>query len=604
MDTWKIFPDGDVIVEETTRLAGLTIRKGTSLRAPEGKNLTLTVDGIQVDPLPGQYQGDLVLTVSDSTPVAYRELTHDFRAALLVENGEVSDKSVAAARLGGTLTPGCADGLTVDSRGEAFNCVYITGDGEYTIRNADLRASGTGGNDFCGWGSALTTHGTAKVLVENSSIETFGAARNAVVVAGSSEVTFRDCVLSSRDGVLPADYEDTIALGVMKAVPWMLGLRGNCRTTNLCGNGQVTYERCRISAGGWGVLSVDDLENGRLVVKDSVIEVTGPSGYGSFSIGNVEEIFDHTTIRVPDFGLIGAMGTQYYTNGTCIEAGRNALTSATGGTLKADKGCVFHSGMTTIANKGGACQFLLEDCELISDNGILFQTEISDDPRGPKNHYIDPPEEDVRDESLDIFTFAKGEDTLLSLTRMQVKGNVFNGSTNQKADTGGGMPPMGPMPSEGAPEGMPDGMPGQGPGPEGAPGDGPEGGKAPGGMPGKSGKQGARNLKLLLNASKLEGIVSASISRHRVEKITKENCGEIGIFVDRAAPAVNNGVLVELDGSSEWIVTGECFLTRLSFVDGASVCAAEGRQLHLFVDGVEIPCVPGDYRGALRITVD
>ena len=586
MYEWKIV-EGPWTVAETTRLAGLTIGEDAALTAPEGKSLTLTVDGVQKDPVPGQYQGEIVLTVTDQMPVAYRKLTHDFRAALLVEDGRVSEKSVTAAVTGGTVAAGKAEGICIESQGEAFNCVYITGSGEYTIKNARLRAVGNGGNDFCGWGSALTVHGTAKVLVEDTTIETIGAARNAAVVSGHSDVTFRNCQLHTKDGTLPWDYVDTVELGFMKSVPWMLGLRGNCRTTNLCGNASVTYEHCHLSSGGWGVLSVDDMEKGSLTARDCLIEITGPSGYGAFAIGEVTELFDHCTIRVPDYGLIGGMGTQAYTNGTHVISGRNALTAANGKTLTADKGCVFEGGMTTILNKGGACDFLLDSCVLRSGTGVLLQTEISDDPRSPTGYYIDPRDPDVRDESIDIYTHVSGADTLFQLRHMQVEGDVYNGTTQQKPDTGPGMMP--PMPEgEGGPEGpVPDG-----PGPE---------GPAPGG-PGPVGKSGARNVKVELLDSQLTGVISASTAAHRAKKITKENCGEIGIFVDTPAPAVNNGVIVELDGASAWTVTGISYLTRLTLAPGAKLLAPTGKTVAITLDGKDIDLVPGDYQGRIVVT--
>lgn len=579
MKLWKTGTDS-WIVDETVYLDGLTISKDAVVAAPEGKSLSLTVDGIEKNIAPGQYQGDIVITVTDEALVPYKEMLHPFRAALFVEDGKVSDKSVKAAILDGCCEDRLADGLKIVSHGDTFNCVYITGEGDYTIRNAHISAQGTGGNDFCGWGSALTTHGTAKVLVEDSVIETVGAAKNAVVTAGDSEVVFRNCQLHSKNGTLPHDYEDTIQLGVMKSVPWMLGLRGNCRTTNLCKNAKVTYENCHLSSAGWGVLSVDDLDSGVLTVKDSLIEITGPSGYGAFSIGDVKEIFDHSTIRVPDYGLIGAMGDQYYTNGTVIEAGRNALTSTSKGVLKADKGCVFKSGMTTLLNKGGASTFLLEDCVLQSRSGVLFQTTISDDPRSPTGYYIDPKDPDVRDDNIDIYSYVKGDDTLLQLTGMDVEGDIFNSTTQQKADTGKPMM-MGPPPAAPAGDG--------------------EAPAAPGPM--MAGKQGARNLMVELIASSVTGVISASASKHRVEKITKENCGELGIFIDTPQPAVNNGVIVSLDSSSRWIVTGDSHLTKLMIADGAVVAAPEGKSLAVFVDGSPVEHIHGELQGQILLTV-
>ena len=117
------------------------------------------------------------------------------------------------------------------------------------------------------------------------------------------------------------------------------------------------------------------------------------------------------------------------------------------------------------------------------------------------------------------------------------------------------------------------------------------------------GKRGARNLKVELLDSRLTGVISASTAVHRTSKITKENCGEIGIFVDTPAPAVNNGVIVELDGTSVWTVTGVSHLTRLTLAPGAKVLGSEGRPVTATLDGAAITLSPGDYQGRIELTL-
>ena len=57
---------GTWLVEETTHLYDLTIAPGAELKAPEGKFIAMTVDGIGYDPKPGRYHGDIVLTVAET----------------------------------------------------------------------------------------------------------------------------------------------------------------------------------------------------------------------------------------------------------------------------------------------------------------------------------------------------------------------------------------------------------------------------------------------------------------------------------------------------------------------------------------------------------
>jgi len=53
------------IVPDSLSVNQLTIEAGGSIRAPEGKFVTLTVDGVGLEPVPGVYEGDVKLTVRD-----------------------------------------------------------------------------------------------------------------------------------------------------------------------------------------------------------------------------------------------------------------------------------------------------------------------------------------------------------------------------------------------------------------------------------------------------------------------------------------------------------------------------------------------------------
>lgn len=47
------------LLEKTTRLSALEIGAEGKIETPEGMLLTMTVDGVQMDALPGSYQGIL-----------------------------------------------------------------------------------------------------------------------------------------------------------------------------------------------------------------------------------------------------------------------------------------------------------------------------------------------------------------------------------------------------------------------------------------------------------------------------------------------------------------------------------------------------------------
>lgn len=52
------------IVDKTCYLSGLTIAEGAVVAAPDGKTLTMTVDGKETAVVPGTYTGKIVMTVA------------------------------------------------------------------------------------------------------------------------------------------------------------------------------------------------------------------------------------------------------------------------------------------------------------------------------------------------------------------------------------------------------------------------------------------------------------------------------------------------------------------------------------------------------------
>ena len=161
---------------------------------------------------------------------------------------------------------------------------------------------------------------------------------------------------------------------------------------------------------------------------------------------------------------------------------------------------------------------------------------------------------------------------------MTVTGDFYNGSTGKKGDTGPKME-MAPPPGAG-PEGP--GGPGGGPGGPGAKG---------------NGYDGVRNMALTFDNAAVTGIISASKALHRVEKVFKDNCEELGEVINTVQPVVNNGVIVTLKNGATWTVAGTSYLSSLTIDDTSSVVGT------LLVDGKETALVPGIYTGALTLTI-
>lgn len=57
-----------------------------------------------------------------------------------------------------------------------------------------------------------------------------------------ANVIVKNSAVRTRNGVLPSDYQATVETPYMESVPWMLGLDGNVRATNLIGkSSRATY---------------------------------------------------------------------------------------------------------------------------------------------------------------------------------------------------------------------------------------------------------------------------------------------------------------------------------------------------------------------------
>ncbi|MDB9823315.1 hypothetical protein OAC89_06465, partial [Deltaproteobacteria bacterium] len=378
VSTWEI--------TDTTSLSKLTVAEGAIIKAPEGKGLTMTVDGIETGIKPGIYMGNIVLTVAEDI-IATAKVFGDkskylFRAAIDVEDGKyVPKRSVAAAVAGGTVTDTSAKDVKITSVGERFNGIIVKGDSKssYSIINPVINLTGNGGNDFVGFGAAIMSSGNADVTVEKAEIITRGAVRTAVFVGGNSTMHVNDSYIEVHNGTLPADYKFNVGEGMME-VPWMMGIIGNVRATNLAENGTVYYNNSHIKAQGWGCLSSDAVTNTKMFATKCLIE-TVESGYGAFTLGENISTFSECTFNVTDIGMISQDGDGIFTDGTVVNSGRfGVMYFGTGDYLTIEKGTVFNTKATAIMLKTPGHDVVVDNAKLNPGNGIILQVMAIDDP--------------------------------------------------------------------------------------------------------------------------------------------------------------------------------------------------------------------------------
>lgn len=592
-------------IESTAIFDSITISEGAYITAPEGKLITMTVDSIEVPIKPGVYE-NAVLTVTDSFSSPVEDFYNkNYRAALYKDaNGIDLSRSVTAAISGGSFDENGIRDAAIISENDNFNGVIVT-DGDYNIKNLAVKMTGYGENDFCGKGAAVLVCGNSKAVLDGLKIENRGTIRSAVVVGDRADVTVKNADIMAYGGQKDEEQKiRDVAVGfAMTGVPWVLGLTGSSRATNVVSRASVTYEDSVIRAEGWGVLSTDAVDvpekpgdySVRLTARNSLVEITGVSGYGSYSIGPCKNTFDHCEINVPDYALIVAneYASGEFINGTIVNSGRFGVMwhQNQGGVLKV-KNSTFNTGLASFLVKGCYPVIEVENSVLNAGNKVILQLMDTDDP-GLMADMIEPDtavaekidsHDNAAPNYADAIMFGTVyenycTDMSASFKDMKIAGDFYNSTKNA---SGVGMV-------------MGEGKPGEHP-------EGPEESGEPGGfMPPPVSTKSPINLILEFDNAAITGVISASSAKHAVPVITEENRIELGQVTNTACPAVNNGVILTLKNKSAWVLTGECFLTALAIDSSSSISGAGGKVAALYIDGVQTDIAPGTYKGNIKL---
>ena len=602
---------GDTLeLTETTTASVLTIEEGGVITVPDGNSLSLTVNGVDTGSelaeltdgyggaataiAAGTYRGTVILTVAEATDVAYDDLTFPFRQAIYVDADGIDEtKSVPSAVLGGTVTDTAASGIRLLSNGEAFNGVYVSG-GTYTLTKPRIAYTGDGRCDFVGYGAAVVGTGEGTTLVlDGATIRNEGVVRTAVIADATANVVVKNSTIHCANGTLPTEYVPTGDTRYMMNVPWMLGLSGNVRATNLLGaSTKASYINSSISSETWGALSVDGGSSCTLTAINSTIANTGGEGYGSYAIGNVTEHFLGCTFDVGDYALIHWGASAHYGDSTkdavadlndslelglssaelnklkvkptVVNAGRFMVLWYAAGSVTIDGGTEVNTGATAFMCKAVAGSVTVDGSEgaaINPGNGIIFQLMDTDRPSSVTvsgkpwktetiGTYTEPTGSPTKSSSW-VTTSAQSTDAKGTFTDIDLKGDFYN------SVRGGGNASL----------------------------------------------QG-QNLVLTFTGSTVEGVISAGTSKHNVSTITSAEYREISEVTNTPTAVVNNGVIVTLGAGSSWTVTGTSYLSALTLASDASVTAPSGRTATLTVDGTATELKPGGtYMGALTLTV-
>ena len=364
-----------------------------------------------------------------------------FVTALYVKDGQVvANQSVTEAISKGTYDGQSATGLVIKSEYEGFNPIIVV-DSEYNITGANITIDSNGDGsktcDFSGLGAAIAAYGDETVLViDDSEVNVSGVANLGLFADDGADVIIKNSKMHSDGGTLYADYKNSPDQSTMVAPPWVLGIMGTSRGTNLMGNNSsTTVIDSEVSAAQWAVLSTDSGTNMKLNVVNTTMLLTGAdyvmqnddtfgdkagkdsnpyttrSGYGTYAIGNADEYFygvdmtvgTYATIFTGGFGTYTAMKkgeeiSLYDANGKVLETytpTEDKVTTINSDTfgfmihqgtneITIEKGTVVNSGYTTFLLKTGASGSnvtadITSGSKLNPGNGILIQAMDNDD---------------------------------------------------------------------------------------------------------------------------------------------------------------------------------------------------------------------------------
>jgi hypothetical protein len=609
--------------------SGVILTPGGTFTTDSGYLVTMTVYSVEKGQalttwagedtsfVSGPYTGKVVVSSRLAGVIGYAAPgppgpAHNYytRQALYIGAGGLPDlsRSVTSAVTGGTWSPAStsAKNIKIQSTGECFNGLFVA-DGTYTVTGLKLDFTGNGRSDFVGYGAGVLARGANTTLVlDKATINTSGVVRTGVVADAGANVIVKNSLITVEDGVLDSSYEPTANTLQMRAVPWVLGLSGNARATNLLGTGtKATYINSTLKAEGWGVLSTDGCQNPYLAVINSRAEITGEDGYGTYVIGNATEYFMGATFVVPTYISVVRGGNVYVNDSTkAVVAQLNTdlalgLTAKERASLPVKKtvlnsdrfGFMFHGGGNIIQIGGGTvfttgeALFLdkgqqanitvdgAQGAKLITKNGVIFQLIDDDDPgaAGPNMTFPNPFVENntvhpVADDATQDPTVAGANDAVLTLKSITMNGNLWNGSRG-----GVKQGPFGPPSST------------------------------------------SRNLVLTLDNAKLNGMASSSWAQHVQTTIQPpyyyayadaDDYKMLGEVTNAVEPAVNNGVIVSLINGSKWTINSTCFLTSLTVQAGSSIVALPGYTVKMYVNNVLTAIVAGTtYTGNIELRV-
>jgi len=527
------------LISETTKMDVLVIAKNATITVPDGYSLTMTVNNVGTVIKQGTYEGNIVLSVTENIT----ENSVTFRTGIYIEDGAyVAEKSVAAIVASGTVTDTSANDVHITSNEGKFDGIIVNGDSKYTIINPVIDLSGNGGDDWTGYGTAIMSTGNSDVTVYNAKISGTGYNRCAFFAGGNSTLHVNNSEIEVYNGILNSNptFLDKKVKSMLIG-PWLFGVVGRVRATNVVENATVYYNNTHIKAQQWGALSTDNPTKLRLYATNCLIE-TVESGYGAYAIGDCLDYFSGCTFNVVDYGLIlcdYASGT--FTDGCVVNSKKIGVMmhdGSGGSILTIDKGSVLNTKSTVIQIKGRrGANIIADNAELNSESGIILQTMPNDDPNMSSWDYSGG------DQSY-------SRDVTATFSNMELNGDFINGFTASGAVSV------------------------------------------------------TLKNATLTGAITTATTEHPLFNNEEITSDTPEFYYLLGeINNTYCATDGPYGISASLDANSKWVVETTSYLTALSIEEGAIITAPKGYTVTMTIDDIATEIKSGTYEGKIVLTV-
>jgi len=268
-----------------------------------GRDAGLTVNGNSVTARTGNTFGTYDVT-GNKEGYSYTHILH-------VKDGKTD--FVAGAFPNSRITGKGISGGALSIEGNYINGISVEG-GDYSIKDMTINQKGDGVCDFLAFGNAIGIAG-GDVVIDNVTINTLGDIIPALNAGDDSNVV----VMNSRFTALGTaeDYTGHHSgkkpfsgfKGAITEVPWVLGLYGTLRATNLIGKADIVYYKTSVEANGWGVYSTDGGANHTLINSYGHIAHDGTFGYGygTYALGLTVNYLG-IELDVPTYGIVARCG--------------------------------------------------------------------------------------------------------------------------------------------------------------------------------------------------------------------------------------------------------------------------------------------------------